>query len=397
MASTFSRTLRSIQADAARRRTIGLLIAIALVAGWGAWFFFGDVAVYEVTDRARLEVEIAAHPIQARVAGQLIETRLTIGREVEAGEVIAELDAKPSELLRAEARAQLEDLRARLTAKRAEIRAEEGAASAHREASAVAIAESRARISEAEAVAQYAEYQAKTTGKLGDKGLVPEETVRQTQADADAKRAAVRAIELLADRLPKDQEVEQIDRRARIAKLEREAVELEGLAAIEEATIKRLDYEIELHRIRAPIAGRIGESCEIRAGSVLEPGDKLGSVVPPGEPRAVAFFPAAAVGRIRTGQPARLRLEGFPWTRYGTLTATVAEFGNEATDGRIRVELSLDGAPATSIPREHGLPGSAEVEVERISPAGLVLRGAARILAPRRSPPPIGSDGEGEP
>ena len=40
-------------------------------------------------------------------------------------------------------------------------------------------------------------------------------------------------------------------------------------------------------------------------------------------------IPVAVVGRIRPGQPARLRLEGFPWTQYGTVAATVAEHLNE--------------------------------------------------------------------
>ena len=77
-------------------------------------------------------------------------------------------------------------------------------------------------------------------------------------------------------------------------------------------------------------------------------GEKLGSIVPPGERRAVTQFPVAAVGRLRPGQPARLRLEGFPWTQYGMVGARVAEVGNEPTAGLIRVELLL-GPDQTAI------------------------------------------------
>jgi membrane fusion protein (multidrug efflux system) len=116
---------------------------------------------------------------------------------------------------------------------------------------------------------------------------------------------------------------------------------------------------------------------------VIKAADRVGVIVPPGTPHAVGLFPAAAVGRIHPGQPARLRLEGFAWTQYGTLGATVQALGNEAKDGLVRVELSLDPDLTSRIPREHGLPGTVEVEIERISPAVLVLRAAGHLFTPR--------------
>src|SRR5208282_1645668 len=105
----------------------------------------------------------------------------------------------------------------------------------------------------------------------------------------------------------------------------------------------------------------------------------LAAVVPTGELRIVASFqPADALGRIQTGQPARLRLEGFPWTEYGSISATVTHVGSEVRDGRIRVELAVNPRSASRIPMQHGLPGAVQVEVERISPASLVLRVVGR-------------------
>jgi membrane fusion protein (multidrug efflux system) len=133
------------------------------------------------------------------------------------------------------------------------------------------------------------------------------------------------------------------------------------------------------------VAGRVGEAAEFRVGSVVRPADRLGAIVPTGEPRGVALFPAAAVGRIRPGQVARLRLDGFPWAQYGTLPATVTDVGNEPTSGLIRVEFALAPDPDSAIVVEHGLPGSAEVEVEHVSPAVLVLRAAGQYVAGRRT------------
>src|SRR5262249_48761572 len=124
---------------------------------------------------------------------------------------------------------------------------------------------------------------------------------------------------------------------------------------------------------------------EVRVGSVVRAAERLGAVVPSGRPQVVAHFPVAVVERIHPGQPARVRLEGFPWTQYGTLTATVAEVGNEPSEGQVRVELVLTAGSASPIPIGHGLPGSVEVEVERVSPAVLVLRSAGQWLAIRRA------------
>jgi membrane fusion protein (multidrug efflux system) len=53
---------------------------------------------------------------------------------------------------------------------------------------------------------------------------------------------------------------------------------------------------------------------------------------------------------------------------------------SELRDSQIRVELRLD-APASNIPLQHALPGTVELEVERISPAALILRAAGRRIS----------------
>ena len=77
---------------------------------------------------------------------------------------------------------------------------------------------------------------------------------------------------------------------------------------------------------------------------------------------------------------ARLRLQGFPWTQYGSIAATVESVGSEVRDGRVRVELAIDPHNHTTIPIQHGLPGSVEVQVEQVSPATLALRAAGRLV-----------------
>ena len=130
------------------------------------------------------------------------------------------------------------------------------------------------------------------------------------------------------------------------------------------------------------MAGRLGEVAGLHIGSVVREGDRLAAVVPHGDLQVVAdFLPPSALGRIQPGQPARLRLEGFPWTQYGSLAATVSRVASEVRNGHVRVELSVDPDSASPIPLQHGLPGTVEVQVERLAPATLVLRAAGKLLA----------------
>src|SRR5262249_58464419 len=85
---------------------------------------------------------------------------------------------------------------------------------------------------------------------------------------------------------------------------------------------------------RAPASGRLGEAAVLRAGSVIQPGQRLGVIVPSGRLIAVAqFAPSSAIGRVRPGQQARLRLDGLPWAQYGTVDASVPRVANEIRDG----------------------------------------------------------------
>src|SRR5262249_13774895 len=137
--------------------------------------------------------------------------------------------------------------------------------------------------------------------------------------------------------------------------------------------VARLREELERHLIRAPADGVIGETSSVRVGAQMKAGDPIATVVAGGPVRIVAQFSPESLGRIREGQRARMRLEGFSWTEFGMLEATVVAVASEARDGLVRVELSVDELPR-GIPLEHGLPGSVDIAVEQSTPSQLVLR-----------------------
>ena len=71
MATPFSRSGASLDNDGFGRSLLSATIAVALLGAWLAWFFLARVDRYEVTERARLEVDRAAHMIQAPIAGRV--------------------------------------------------------------------------------------------------------------------------------------------------------------------------------------------------------------------------------------------------------------------------------------------------------------------------------------
>src|SRR4051812_25727563 len=98
MSTAFSRTLRMLDADRGRRSIAGLAAAAALLGGWVAWSALAHVTLYEITPTARLEVDRAIYPIQSPLVGRVTATRLAVGRVVEAGEILVELDTSAEKL-----------------------------------------------------------------------------------------------------------------------------------------------------------------------------------------------------------------------------------------------------------------------------------------------------------
>ncbi|HLL53996.1 MAG TPA: HlyD family efflux transporter periplasmic adaptor subunit [Myxococcaceae bacterium] len=382
MSATFSRTLNALKSDNPRRRLNWLAVGVAVLGAWLGWFFLAEVPVYEATPNAHLEVSGQAHPVQAPVGGRVVRVRMVLGQEVAPGDVLVELDAEAERLRLEETRARINALTSQRTALASELRAEELAEGQGTQGAEAAVAEAKARAQEAEASARLAEEELARIRTLAQAGAVAEAEVQRAQSTAQQRRAAAEALKLAASRSGFEGQTQRSDRRVRIERLRRLIAELDGTLGTERTLADRLAYEVDRRVLRAPVAGRLGERAPLGVGAVVQEGDRVATVVPPGELRIVAdYTPPAALGRIQPGQAARARLDGFPWTQFGTIPATVSMVASEPRYGRIRVELAVQPDPHSRIPRQHGLTGEVEVEVERASPASLVLRAVGRGLS----------------
>lgn len=381
MSTSFTRTLRSLTADSMHLSLGALAAGTGLLAAWGGWFLLARVSLFEVTEQARLEASAAAYAVEVPVAGRVVSSNLAIGREVKAGEVLVELDAQPERLQLQEESARLQGLRAQVQALRNQASAEEKARVEEQLAARVAVEQARAQEREAQAPAQFSAEEARRLAELHKQGLIADRDFQRGRSEADKQRAAADASRIVSRRIEQEQRTRDSERDTRIRKLAADITALEGQISAIGAAEARLRNEAERRVVRAPATGRLGEVKMLKTGAYVAEGDRVAAIVPAGGLRIVAQFdPPAAIGRLREGQPARMRLAGFPWTQYGSMEATVAHVADEIRDGKVRVELALGDRGRLKVEPQHGMPGSVEVEVERVTPAALVLRLAGRWL-----------------
>lgn len=384
MASSFHRTTQSLRLDRGIWSISAFVIALALVTAWLVWAFKAVVVRYEVSDSARLEVAAAPYPVEAQAAGRLTLSRLVLGQEVRAGDVLVELDSRSEQLALDQERVHLASLAPQLAALRSEVLSDEEGNAAEQEAAVAATNGAEAQRRQAEAQAALAEEEAARARRLRSEGLISEAEARRADAEAQSKRAAVESLKASVMRLAPELQVRSRDRDAQAAETRSDIARLEAEQAAAAAHALSLQFEIEKRRIRAPINGRLSECAALRPGAYITAGQQLGIVVPGSKLQVVAeFSPESALGKIQPGQNAIVKLDGFPWAQFGTLPARVSRVAGEIRNGKVRVELAVKTPAGSRIRPTHGLPGSVEVEVERISPALLLLRSAGRIAGAR--------------
>jgi membrane fusion protein (multidrug efflux system) len=375
MAAAFARTTRSLAMDSPRWAMGALAVAGLVLAAWLAWFLGASVTLYEVSQRARLEVGTAAREVSPIQSGRLVASALVIGRRVHAGDVLVELDAAAQRLRLADAERRLADYPPRLASLTREIAAL-GAADAGDQAGALAAARSaQARLQEAETAARAAgELARRQAADAALGGIARSEALK---AAADARRAAD-ARNALAEEARKtgfDAAARRGQNAARIEELAQARLALEAERDATQSAIAQLRNEIENRIVRAPVSGTIGEVQALQPGAVVGAGQRLATIVPSGDLILVAEFdPASALGRIRPGQRATLRLAGYPWAQYGSVAARVERVAGELRNGQLRVELRATSSGMRGVRLAHGLAGTVEVEVETLSPARLLAR-----------------------
>ena len=360
---------------------LSIAVAAVVLGGWFAWAWRARVSLYEVANTARVEVEHAAYPIEAPVSGRVVKNHLALGQHVNAGQLLVELDDSSERLKLAEQQTQPLARESQVVALRAEIAAGEKALNEARQTASAALDQARAQLKETEEAARFAHIEEDRLTPLRSNGVISELEYLRLKSETQKRDAAAASARLAVVRLEQEHRTIGRDREVQLERLRGEIALVESQMFVDQATIKRTVHEIGVRRIEASVSGQIGELTEQHPGTFVQAGTKLGAIIPEGGLKVVAWFPPeSALGRIQVGQPALLRLDGFPWGQYGSLAATVSNVAGEPKDGRVRVELQMLPDQVAAIPLQHGLPGTVEIEVRKVSPLMLVLEYIARQL-----------------
>ena len=353
---------------------------LLVLAGLSAWGVLARVPVCVVTLHTPLALDPALQVVMTPVAGQVRVTHLQVGREVEAGEVLVELDSTAQRLQLEEAQQHLRALEAHRTARRQEGAALEAAWQATTQAAQAAQAEARSRHDAAVRALQVAQEKVQRLGPLSP------------LADLQAQKTAVETTHRSFQQLAYAQQVQAAEWGVRLAQHQREVVILEGDLAVAKARLAQHASALEGTTLRAASAGRLGAVAALLPGTVVQAGAWLGVLGPPGAFLVTAVVPPAVAGRhLRAGQPAWLRVPSAPGRPAGTLPATVVQVAEASPDMRVRVILQLSPETLAQWPLQPLAVGTVVVEVDSQAPITVAIRTLSQSLwdGPRTPPVPV--------
>jgi multidrug resistance efflux pump len=378
MPDDFPRTQRSL--GRTQPALIWLTPAIGLALAWCAWLTCSRVDVYASTTHARVEVERLPVHIAAEDSGRVVAMHAQLGARIDRGHVLTELDATLESAALERSRRELERLEIQATAYRKQIEAEERRRKARWELSDLDHKRARIELERTQLTKQHQDELARVADQLHARQAGSRLQALAAQAERSIKVRELAQAVLALERARADQQYSDAAEQASIAQLERERTEIESERRVEAAVFETARENLARRTIRAPSSGKLGQVTALQVGDVLHAGELLATLVPNARVRVVADFAAEAVGRVRIGQPARVRVDNFSFLEFGMLDAQVTQVANEAPDLKLRVELAIDPRSKHRIPLQHGLSGSVDVRVDRASPWSLWLRGLGGVL-----------------
>ncbi|MCE9595794.1 MAG: HlyD family secretion protein [Planctomycetes bacterium] len=289
-----------------------------------------------------------SRPVRAPRDGVIVELLVESGTRVEAGAVLARLDARSFEAERAELAAK----RSSVEARRAEFEREkkhlaETVQPAEREA--LARAESAAEL-----VVEAAKVKEKRFSDLQAVGLV-----EQGELEDAALARKLAEVELET---------------ARTARAQRPALETSALAEVD-ARVAEVGFElaafdaqsVDLERraaerdLVAPVAGCVLAPPRSEfVGRAVRAGDETMRVAVAGVEAFLAHVDDRGRARVKNGLAAKLRLDGYPWLVHGTVDAKVTLIADRADEHGYLVRLEIDPALAPG-PLFEGMRGRARI------------------------------------
>lgn len=375
MASAFTRTLRSIDADRMRAPMSLVALALVLAALWVGWATMSRAPVYVVSKEARVESSQAVAPVEVTEPGRVVKTYLVLGKAVKEGDVLVELDPSLEVQRMVEQQTKIDTIQARIEVLKEQSGVREEISKWQEKVSQAQSAVAAARSKAAAASLEREKKMLSMSDRLSKEQLQSAMDHLAAQNQAGARNDLLEAARAEASQSAIATGLESRRTVLQISEVKRSIVELEGERRLAESTLMLLKAQLERRTVRAPASGVLGNVSTLQVGAVVGPGRPLATIVPTTDLRVIGYYNAGeSVGRVREGQPVYYRFEGFAWTQFGIGKGTVTRVASEPSNSLVRVEMSIRADSVPAIPLQHGLALAAEVEIENVTPSTYLIR-----------------------
>ena len=395
-------------------RIAGLWLICGALTAALVWAYFGKLDIHAIA-QGRIQPSGRSKVIQPLEPGKVVAVLVENGSRVKEGDVLIELDPTDSGADREAQKRDFEAARAEADRRRAAVKCalpgsgelantaikfEDSVSDGvrRREEAVLSADLFQLKSSQASLYAQLAEHSA-TVQKLAaslkarekvialakervdmrttlneqgslSRALVIEvqsqyETLVTTQVSEDGQLAETRAqIKTVERKIEETASTFVADQSQKLAEAERKADRL--AQDLVKATAKN-----ERAKLRAPIAGTVQQLAVTTVGQVVGSGQSLMTVVPiDGAIEIEALVQNQDIGFIEPGQDVVVKVEAFPFTRFGTIAGRIVKVSRDAVDEREAQGLGDSAArsgsgPSASPGRTQSLVFPATVRLER--------------------------------
>jgi hemolysin D len=370
-------------------RIAGIWLICGLFAATLTWAYFGKLDIHAIA-QGRIQPSGRSKVIQPLEPGKVVAVHVENGARVKSGDVLLELDPTESGADRESQVRELESSRAESARRRVAIAiamsdpsftpkpikfdASVGPAVRDRETLVLAAELSQTKSNRASLEAQYAEFVAtrdKLTASIKARervlALAKERVDMRTTLNDQGSLSRAMVIEVLSQyesqvttqvgeqgqlveteahlnttKRKMDEAVSQFiaDQTQKLAETERKADRL--AQELVKATAKN-----ERTTLKSPIAGTVQQLSVTTVGQVVGSGQSLMTIVPADGPIEIeAMIQNQDIGFVKPGQEAVIKVEAFPFTRYGTINGRIMKVSRDAVDEREALGLADPAAAA---------------------------------------------------
>ena len=141
-----------------------------------------------------------------------------------------------------------------------------------------------------------------------------------------------------------------------------------GVNQLEQNLVKATQQLREM-TLRAPIDGTVQASAVTTIGQVVTTGQQLMEVVPDGHHLQIqAYVLNEDVGFVKPGQPVNIKIDTFPYSRYGSIDGTVVKVANDAIPGKQGQQQQMNGSQPPSLDGSMSITTAAQATQDLVFP-----------------------------